>query len=167
MHFSSLNFVSICDGGEQVIDDEINEPNNKLEKFEPLSWSSNEKYSIGSGEQKHNNDEALENFDIDEQYAHGTEQVPIDLSNDIAINQMLADQGAAENPDAEVFDIHEYNFDRQQSPRGAAMQAHSAEEQNEAIEYMPFYHTNANKRQQIVVDEKWLFSKRISNGISL
>lgn len=30
---------------------------------------------------------------------------PIDLSNDIYVNQLMADAGALTNPDAEVFDI--------------------------------------------------------------
>lgn len=145
--------VLIYGNGEQLIDEGIN----KLEKFEPISsWSSKEKYAIESNEQS-NNDEAIEHFDIDEQNAYGTEPVPIDLSNDIAVNQMLADQGAAVDPDAEIFDIHEYNMDRQQAERGAALQTLSqdrSKHSNEAIEYMPFYHTNANKPPQIVIDEK-------------
>lgn len=131
--------------------------NNKLEKFEPISsWSSNEKYAIESNEQS-NNDEAIENFDIDEPNAYGTEPVPIDLSNDISVNQMLADQGAPINPDAEIFDIHEYNIDRQQAERGAALQTLSQDRKkysNEAIEYMPFYHMNAKKQQKNVIDKK-------------
>lgn len=145
--------VLICGNGEQLID----ERNNKLEKFEPISsWSSNEKYTIESNDQS-NSDEAIENFDIDEQNAYGTESVPIDLSNDISVNQMLADQGAPVNPDAEIFDIHEYNMNRQQAERGAALQKISQDGpkySNEAIEYMPFYHTNANKQPKIVIDEK-------------
>lgn len=142
--------VFTCGDLEQVIDDK----NNKLEKFEPMSsWSSNEKYEIGSNEENHN-DDSIENFDIDEPNADGTEQVPVDLSNDIAINQMLADQGAAVDPDAEVFDIHEYNIVRQQSQKSASMQALSEEKEQEAIEYVPFYHTDANKRQSIVIDRK-------------
>lgn len=141
--------VLICGNGEQVMD----EGNNKLEKFEPLSsWSANEKYAIESNEQN-THDDAIETFDIDEQPADSTEQVPIDLSNDIAVNQMLADQGAAVDPDAEVFDIHEYNIDRQQPHKSAESQAHSQEQQNEAMEYLPFYHTNTNQRQKIVIDK--------------
>lgn len=138
----------------QVIDVERDDQKNKLQEIEPLlSWSSNEKYSIESN--GHNsNDDAIENFGIDEQYAYGTEQVPVDLSNDIAVNQMLADQGAEVNPDAEVFDIHDYNVDREQARKGSAEQTLSQEQQKEAIEYLPFYHTNANKRQQIVIDDK-------------
>lgn len=146
--------VLFCGNGEQIIDEANNVQNNKFEKFEPLSWFSNEKYAIPTNEHN-NNDDAIENFDIDDQYAYGTEQIPIDLSNDIAVNQMLADQGAAINPDAELFDVNEYNVDGKQSQKeAAALQSVSKEQQNEAIEYLPFHHTNANQRQKLVIDKK-------------
>lgn len=39
---------------------------------------------------------------------------PVDLSNDIAINQMLLDQGAPFNPDAEIFSIDKHDQQEQQ-----------------------------------------------------
>lgn len=45
------------------------------------------------------------------------EQFPVDLSNDIAVNEMLADQGAAFNPDAEVFDADDFAGELQRSSR--------------------------------------------------
>lgn len=135
--------------------------NNKLEKFEPVSWSSKEKYEIASNEHDRH-DDAIENFGSDEEDADGTEQAPVDLSNDIAINQMLADQGAPMNPDAEVFDINEYNADRQQSRKGTAMQALSQDQQAEAIEYVPFYHTNLKNQQNTVIDKKWTISNNVT-----
>lgn len=38
---------------------------------------------------------------------YAPESVPVDLSNDIAVNDMLADQGFVD-PDAEVFDVNEF-----------------------------------------------------------
>lgn len=42
------------------------------------------------------------------------ESVPIDLSNDIAVNDIMADQGAPAHPDAEVFDVEELKAQQQQ-----------------------------------------------------
>lgn len=44
-------------------------------------------------------------------------EFPVDLSNDIAVNEMLADQGAAFNPDAEVFDGDDFASELQRSSR--------------------------------------------------
>ncbi|CAD7079388.1 unnamed protein product [Hermetia illucens] len=38
------------------------------------------------------------------------QSVPIDLSNDIEVNHMLADQGAPTNPDAEVFEVPQQSY---------------------------------------------------------
>lgn len=45
------------------------------------------------------------------------ESFPVDLSNDIAINQMLLDQGAPFNPDAEIFSIDELDQQQQLEQR--------------------------------------------------
>lgn len=42
------------------------------------------------------------------------ERFPVDLSNDIAINQMLLDQGTPFNPDAEIFSIDRHDQQLQQ-----------------------------------------------------
>lgn len=42
----------------------------------------------------------------------GYESVPIDLSNDIAVNDIMADQAAPVNPDAELFDVEELTSKR-------------------------------------------------------
>lgn len=39
------------------------------------------------------------------------ESVPVDLSNDILVNQMMADQGAPVNPDAEIFNVDTFGSD--------------------------------------------------------
>lgn len=44
---------------------------------------------------------ANENINMNEHY-------PVDLSNDIAINQMAADQGVPYDSDAEIFSIDEH-----------------------------------------------------------
>lgn len=40
------------------------------------------------------------------------EELTHDLTNDIEINQMLADQGVTYNPDAEVFDINQFEVSK-------------------------------------------------------
>lgn len=53
-----------------------------------------------------NQDNNIYGNDID---LYAPESVPVDLSNDIAVNDMLADQGFVD-PDAEVFDVNELVF---------------------------------------------------------
>lgn len=69
------------------------------------------------------------------------ESVTYDLTNDIAINQMLADQGASYNPDAEVFDISQYH------PEGAASSKEHKEQ--ESFDYSPYPHQTPDKRPNI------------------
>ncbi|XP_055847205.1 uncharacterized protein LOC129912775 [Episyrphus balteatus] len=45
------------------------------------------------------------------------ESVPIDLSNDIAINDIMADQAAPVNPDAELFDVEELTLGQDEPKR--------------------------------------------------
>ena len=47
--------------------------------------------------------------DNNNQNLNAYENFDIDLSNDIAVNQLLADQGAPINPDAEVFDVDTFS----------------------------------------------------------
>lgn len=134
---------------KQVIDDGSNEENGKLEKFESMaSWLPKEvPYTIGSDE-TNTNDDTIESFDIDD-----AEHVPVDLTNDIAINQMLADEGAAVNPDAEIFDIHQYHVNREDEVDNEPKS--TDKERDEAVEYLPFYPANMGKIQKMVVDQKW------------
>lgn len=69
------------------------------------------------------------------------EHVTYDLTNDIAINQMLADQGASYNPDAEIFDISQY-----QPERAADAGAPSQENKEISFDYAPYPHQTSDKR---------------------
>lgn len=71
------------------------------------------------------------------------EEVTYNLANDIAINQMLADQGASYNPDAEVFDITQFEMNR-----GASRIA--SPEEKDSFDYLPYHHHNTNKRPTII-----------------
>lgn len=66
------------------------------------------------------------------------EHVTYDLTNDIAINQMLADQGASYNPDAEVFDISQFQPDRAVAP--------PEENKEQSVDYSPYPHQTPDKR---------------------
>lgn len=46
---------------------------------------------------------------------YAPESVPVDLSNDIAVNDMLADQGFVD-PDAEIFDVNKFAGGNLQKP---------------------------------------------------
>lgn len=70
------------------------------------------------------------------------EYVTHDLSNDIAINQMLADQDASYNPDAEVFDISQYQ------PNSDASKEQK-ESQPDSFDYLPYPH-QTEKRPSIL-----------------
>lgn len=71
------------------------------------------------------------------------EEVTYNLVNDIAVNQMLADQGAGYDPDAEVFDITQFEMNR-----GASRI--SSPEEKDSFDYLPYHHHNSNKRQTII-----------------
>ncbi|XP_055299599.1 uncharacterized protein LOC129567077 [Sitodiplosis mosellana] len=66
------------------------------------------------------------------------EHITYDLTDDIAINQMLADQGASYNPDAEVFDISQYQ------PESVA--AAPKENIESSFDYSPYPHPTPDKR---------------------
>lgn len=68
----------------------------------------------------------------------------MDLSNDIAINQMLADQGASTNPDAEIFNVHEYDAGQQ---RTIPVSHDEMPTDSQSFEYLPYYYVN--QRNQI------------------
>lgn len=69
------------------------------------------------------------------------ENVTYDLTNDIAINQMLADQGASYNPDAELFDVNQY-----QPNSFKITSQEDKESQQESFDYLPYPHQTSDKR---------------------
>lgn len=71
------------------------------------------------------------------------EQVTHDLTNDIAINEMLADQGAAYNPDAEIFDINQFELSKISSQE-------EKKPQQESFDYLPYQHHTIDKRPSTV-----------------
>lgn len=94
------------------------------------------------------------NFEIDELNSNHVndkleafESIPIDLSNDIAVNQIQADQGAPVNPDAEIFD---------------PMQVPPHIASNQPFEYQPYYqrHREFYPRTQPIVNEKLYWPKK-------
>lgn len=87
-----------------------------------------------------NSGESLENGDV--------EAVTHDLTDDIAINQMLADQGAPHNPDAEVFDINQFDLGREAS-RVASHETKPSAEQ-ESFDYQPYHHQNFDKQTSTI-----------------
>lgn len=80
--------------------------------------------------------------DESEHFDEYDNRVPVDLSNDIAVNQMLADQGAPHDADAEIFNVDDYNFDGlkgSSSHNGYQQQKQSDEHQQiDALEYLPW-----------------------------
>lgn len=79
--------------------EERNYTNNGLEEFTPNNTPS-------SSANEHSW-ESIENVDLTEKI-NMNEHYPIDLSNDIAINQIAADQGIPYDSDAEVFSLDEH-----------------------------------------------------------
>lgn len=78
-------------------------------------------------------------------------ELPIDLSQDIAINQMLADQGATYDPDAEVFDIHQYESKaHDNSKRPMSLDEKDPQQQQQSFDYLPYHHQTADQRQSII-----------------
>lgn len=69
------------------------------------------------------------------------EDITHDLTNDIAINQMLADQGASYNPDAEFFDISQYQ------PEGYVSSQENKEPPQESIDYLPYPNIQTSDKQ--------------------
>lgn len=87
-----------------------------------------------------NSGESMENEDV--------EAVTHDLTDDIAINQMLADQGAPYNPDAEVFDINQFDLGKDASKVASHESKLSAEQ--ESFDYQPYHHQNFDKQTSTI-----------------
>lgn len=83
-----------------------------------------------------NSSEELENENI--------ETVTYDLTDDIAINQMLADQGAPHNPDAEVFDISQFDVSK------IASHENKPSQEQESFDYQPYHHQNFDKQTSTI-----------------
>lgn len=83
-----------------------------------------------------NSSEEVENEDV--------EAVTHDLTDDIAINQMLADQGAPYNPDAEVFDVNQFDVSKI-----ASHEAKPSAEQ-ESFDYQPYHYQNVDKQTSTI-----------------
>lgn len=128
---------------------------NNLEKIEIESLSlegedqkSNEAENVNSEKNAYyvvNNERDREELEEsgEENEENAVDEVTHDLTNDIAINQMLADQGAAYNPDAEVFDINQFEMDRDVSK----VSSHEEKEpQQESFDYLPYQYQTFEKR---------------------
>lgn len=74
--------------------------------------------------------------------------VPVDLSNDIAINQMLADQGASHNPDAEVFDIHQFGIQVHDDLKLSSPE--NRETNQNSFDYLPYHHHYTAEQPQSI-----------------
>lgn len=74
--------------------------------------------------------------------------VPVDLSNDIAINQMLADQGAIHNPDAEVFDIHQFGIKAHDDLKVSSPE--NRETKQDSFDYLPYHHHHTAEQLQSI-----------------
>lgn len=95
-----------------------------------------------------NDDKANTYYEINSNNEN-SEEVQVDLSNDIAINPMLLDQGAPYNPDAEPFDINEFNAQNQHDVSHLSSQA-TKDSQQESFDYLPYHHQTGDKRQSII-----------------
>lgn len=62
---------------------------------------------------------------------------------------MLSDQGAPHNPDAELFDINEFNAQNQHDVSHLSPQA-AKDSQQESFDYLPYHHQTGDKRQSII-----------------
>lgn len=83
----------------------INKPEHPLQdEFSADTDTDEEHIEHGDSEWNSLADNHIYANDID---LYAPESVPVDLSNDIAVNDMLADQGFVD-PDAEVFDVNEF-----------------------------------------------------------
>lgn len=116
-------------------DQQSSDEHQKWESFEE------EEYNHGDGSISAGHNE------IDE-----VEQFPVDLSNDIAVNQMLADQGAPFNPDAEIFDVNDFAIELQRNSRMGGNYDAQSNEQHQLQQQ--FAHQNyddeqANYKKQI------------------
>lgn len=76
------------------------------------------------------------------------ETVTYDLTDDIAINQMLADQGAPYNPDAEIFDINQFDLGKS-APKTNSNENKQTPDQ-ESFDYQPYHHQNFDKQTSTI-----------------
>lgn len=81
-----------------------------------------------------------ENFEIEI-------DVPVNLSNDIAINQMLADQGATPDPDAETFDVNLYNVDAEDILKSDEV---DNDQEPKSFDYLPYHHKSTGETHSII-----------------
>lgn len=81
-----------------------------------------------------------ENFEIEI-------DVPVNLSNDIAINQMLADQGATPDPDAETFDVNLYNVDAEDILKSDEV---DNDPEPKSFDYLPYHHKSTGETHSII-----------------
>lgn len=109
---------------------EIESLSSEVEHHKSNEWSdielddNNDKKNTYYQVNNANSDEEIEDF----------ETVTHDLSDDIAINQMLADQSAPHNPDAEVFDIHQFDVSK------VATHEDKPSSEQESFDYQPYQH---------------------------
>lgn len=106
-------------------------------ELENLDDKKNTYYQVNN----ENSSDELENEDV--------ETVTHDLTDDIAINQMLADQGAPYNPDAEVFDINQFDLDKDQRSKIASHEDKPSAEQ-ESFDYQPYHYQNFDKQTSTI-----------------
>lgn len=113
---------------------EIESLSSETDDSEPNEWSGLELDSA--------DDQKNTFYEVDNENSSG-EEVTHDLTNDIAINQMLADQGAAYNPDAEVFDINQFELSKISSQE-------DKKPQQESFDYVPYHHQTIDKRPSTI-----------------
>lgn len=165
LHFQV--FETQTDAITNAIDiDPITQNDNKLKKFESLSGPimvipGSDETDAPHPSNGHHDEHKWETFEYNDSNEFNKNNhhddsssldeydnnFPVDLSNDIGVNQMLADQGALYNPDAEIFNVHEYDAGRQRPQ----------EEPNtdgQSFEYMPFHYASQNQ-----------FNRRTTNQI--
>lgn len=87
-------------------------PTTHYHQHDQEPFGEHQKWESFDEEEDNHGDGSISHNELDE-----VEQFPVDLSNDIAVNEMLADQGAPFNPDAEVFDVDDFASELQRSSR--------------------------------------------------
>lgn len=118
----------------------------ELQTDGPSSGETNEWFDV---EIETNQDSDQDKTNTFYDVTNGNEQMkPISLSNDIAINQMLADEGAEYDPDAEIFDIHQYELNAQSSAEASPEESNS--QKHEAIDYLPYHHQSVDKQPKSI-----------------
>lgn len=141
-----VNTSSSSNNGNEIKKQSMSMDKNEKIEIESLSVETEDnKSNEWSGIEFENNDDQKNTYyEVNNnQNSNSGEEVTHDLTNDIAINQMLADQGAAHDPDAEVFDIHQYEVER------GAVEVSSQEQeesQQESFDYLPYHHQTVDKQ---------------------